>query len=154
MSNYTISLMEIFIIIVFISTGTIIEGSQIGNRRDLIVIADDEKVNALNYKDVNRKLLLEKEPWTFNFLAFSFIRNNLHILCKKRKRVELKQKTRKAQKLANNLAIFDGIKSLMSFQVCYAMAFLCGFYQIVQFPGDAHVIIDDFRYQFFVESAF
>jgi hypothetical protein len=81
---------------VFIFTGTIIESSQIGNRREIIVIADDDKVNALNYKDVNRKLLLEKESWTYYFLVFSFIRNNLHILCKKRKRVELKQTTRKA----------------------------------------------------------
>ena len=84
MSNHTVSLIVIFIIIVFIATGTIIEGSQIGNRRDLIVIADDEKVNALNYKDVNRKLLLEKEPWTFNFLAFSFIRSvTTSIFCAK-----------------------------------------------------------------------
>ena len=40
----------------------------------------------INYKDVNRKLLLEKETWTFYLLSFSCIRNNLHIMCKRKKK--------------------------------------------------------------------
>lgn len=40
----------------------------------------------INYKDFNRRLLLEKETWTFYLLAFSCIRNNLHIVCKRKKK--------------------------------------------------------------------
>lgn len=144
----------IALICLFIFIGTIIEASQIGNRRDIIVIADDQIVNALNYKDVNRKLLLEKEQWTYYFLIFSFVRNNLHILCKKRRRIVMKQPTRKSQKLVNNLAIFDGIKSIMSFQICYAMSFYCAYYHIIQFPGDASEVIDDIKYLVIVEGIF
>lgn len=111
-------------------------------------------VNALAYKDVNRKLLLEKERWTYHFLIFSIVRNNLHILCKKRRRVEIKQPTRKSQKLVRNLAIFDGMKALMSFQICYAMAFYCSYYHIIQFPGDASKITNDIRYLVLVEGAY
>ena len=73
-----------------ILVGTIIEESQIGNRRDIIVIVDDQVVNALEYKDMNRRLLLEKEKWTYHFLIFSIVRNNLLILCKKRRKIEMK----------------------------------------------------------------
>ena len=66
--------------------GTFIELTQIGNRRDIIVITDQADGNMLDYKDVNRKILLEKERWAFYFLSFSFLRNNMHLLCKKRQR--------------------------------------------------------------------
>lgn len=138
-----------------ISFGTVIELTQIGNRRDIIVIADPDHVNSLNYKDVNRKLLLEKENWTFYFLSFSFLRNNLHLLCKKRQRqFEMKQHTRKAQKLINNLSILDGIRVLLSYQICYALAFFCAYYHIIQFPGDAKQFYRHFRYVTFVEGIF
>mmetsp|Transcript_42318 Transcript_42318/g.64908 ORF Transcript_42318/g.64908 Transcript_42318/m.64908 type:complete len:95 (-) Transcript_42318:1514-1798(-) len=83
-------------IMVLMCSGCIIELSQIGNRRDVIVLADEEIVNPNSYKDVNRKLLLEKESWTYYMLSFSFIRNNLHHLCKKRKKTELRQTSWKA----------------------------------------------------------
>ena len=119
--------------------GTIIEQTQIGNRRDIIVILDQSNVNYDSYKDVNRKLLLEKEKWTFYFLIFSFIRNNLHILCKRRKKIKIQglpAVTRKTQQLLENLQVFDGIRAIYSLQFCYAISFFCAFYQILQFPHD------------------
>lgn len=32
---------------------------------------------------------------------------------------------RKAQRLVGNLAVMDGIRALISFQLCYALAFYC-----------------------------
>lgn len=74
------------VIIILVCFGTVIELTQIGNRKDILVLADSNIVNSLNYKDVNRKLLFEKEVWTYSILSFSFIRNNLHLLCKKRQK--------------------------------------------------------------------
>lgn len=99
-----------------------------------MVIQDESKIDYQNYKDINRRLLLEKETWTFYFLIFSFIRNNLYVLCKKRKRVRIEGAptlTRKAQQLVSNLQIFDGIRGIYSLQICYALSFFCAQYQII-----------------------
>jgi len=113
---FTFVLLVMFLIFILICLGTVIELTQIGNRKDVLVLADTNIVNSLNYKDVNRKLLFEKEVWTYPILSFSFIRNNLHMLCKKRqKSFQIKNPTRKAEKLISNLAVLDGIRSLLSF---------------------------------------
>ncbi len=57
--------------------GTLIEFTQIGNRRDIAII---DELKSLDYKMWNRKLLLQKEQWALFFLAFSPIRNTLLIL--------------------------------------------------------------------------
>ena len=80
---------------------------------------------------MNRRLLLEKEKWTLYILSFSFIRNNFHWLCKKRKKTEMRQPSWKAQKLVRNLQIFDGLKSILSCHVSYALAFYCAYYQVI-----------------------
>jgi hypothetical protein len=152
---FMLVLAGIFIISIFIFFGTIIELTQIGNRRDVLVIADTNLVNSLNYKDVNRKILFEKEWWTLILISFSFIRNNLHILFKKRSKGFLvRSSSRKTRKLLNNLAIFDGIKSIASFQVCYALAFISSYYCVIQYPDEAKEIYNTFSYVVLVEGSF
>ena len=107
----------------------------------MLVIANPQTVNSLNYKDVNRKLLFEKERWTHWLLSFSFIRNNLHILCKRRaKGLQVRSTSRKHSKFLNNLGVLDGIRVLAALMVSFSMAFFCSYYHVIQFPDDAKVI--------------
>ena len=159
----------------------------------------------ISYKDVNRQLLLEKETWTFYLLGFSCIRNNFHILCKRKKkphdvtcpqnvnssRVSSDQADndviaaqmddnnnlnfipsieedsfrrsvgsgshamrRKAQRLVGNLAVMDAIRVLISFQICYALAFYCARFQLVQFQNQAAELQESATFLFVVESSY
>jgi hypothetical protein len=80
--------LSIFGFIVCIVLGTVIECSQIGNRHDIIISGN---VVSYKYKDQNRRLLLQKTDWALFFLAFSFIRNNLHLFAYRKNKKAYKQ---------------------------------------------------------------
>lgn len=50
--------------------------------------------------------------------------------------------------------MFDGLKSFISFQLCYSMAFFCAYYQIIQFPDDAEQVYQNFFYVTLIEGMF
>lgn len=104
--------------------GTLIEVTQLGNRLDL-VFKDPHQDSALlsKFSTWNKKLLLSKEYWSFFFLAFSMIRNNLFILSRRRKASEYKMATQKTQRIVDYMDVIDGIKAFNLLLICYAYTF-------------------------------
>eukprot|EP00347_Sterkiella_histriomuscorum_P012160 403369665 len=148
----------LFVVYMFLSVllsvcclGTIIEVTQLGNRSD-IVFRDNSKIT--KFSTWNKKLLLQKEYWTFFFLAFSFIRNNLFILNRRHKASEYKMATKKPQRLVDNLDVIDGFKSLNMIIICFAFTFKIVQYQIVQNNREfTEQVQNTFFFQIFISGS-
>ena len=61
---------------------------------------------------------------------------------------------RKAQRLVGNLAVMDGIRVLISFQLCYSLAFYCARFQLIQFQDDALKLQSSLPFMFMIESSY
>jgi hypothetical protein len=84
----TMVYLTVFVFIFCMALGTMVECSQVGNRQDMIISG---RVVSCKYKDQNRRLLLQKENWALFFLAFSLIRNNLHLFAYRKNKKAYKQ---------------------------------------------------------------
>jgi hypothetical protein len=117
--------------------GTVIGATQVGNTKRLVILSED--VNRLigSVKDTNMKFVVEKERWAYYFLSFSLARNRIFSMCKRQKLSHYTKLSPKAKKLVGNLEVLDGLKTWLSFQVCFAFAFFCSFRQLVQYPLEA-----------------
>lgn len=58
----------------------------------------------------------------------------------------------KAKKLFANLEVLDGVKCWLSFHVCFALSFLCAYYQLMKDQASADQFLDSFSYVVLVEG--